>query len=96
MLFHILRKKNGGKFCCLPPLGSAKRTYLGRMKTLKWMALLPFLLAGASACDDFGLAPDPQKEQGELRWTLDESLFTKAGNSEIPDTNDFLLTILDA
>ena len=96
MLFHILRKKNGGMFCCLPPLGSAKRTYLGRMKTLKWMALLPFLLAGASACDDFGLAPDPQKEQGELRWTLDESLFTKAGNSEIPDTNDFLLTILDA
>ncbi len=80
----------------MPPLGSAKRTYLGRMKTLKWMALLPFLLAGASACDDFGLAPDPQKEQGELRWTLDESLFTKAGNSEIPDTNDFLLTILDA
>ena len=77
-------------------MGSAKRTYLGRMKTLKWMALLPFLLAGASACDDFGLAPDPQKEQGELRWTLDESLFTKAGNSEIPDTNDFLLTILDA
>ena len=77
-------------------MGSTKRTYLGRMKTLKWMALLPFLLAGASACDDFGLAPDPQKEQGELRWNLDGSYFTKAGDSEIPDTNDFLLTIQDA
>ena len=66
------------------------------MKTLRWMALLPFLLAGVCACDDFGLATDPQKEQGELRWTLDGSVFTKASNPEIPDTNDFLLTILDA
>jgi hypothetical protein len=77
-------------------MGSQKAAYLAPMKTLKWMALLPFLLAGASACDDFGLASDPNKEQGELRWTLDRSVMTKAGNSEIPDTNDFLLTIYDA
>ena len=77
-------------------MGLPKRTYLGHMKTLKWMALLPFLLAGASACDDFGLATDPDKEQGELRWNLDRSSLTKAGDPEIPDTNDFLLTISDA
>ena len=66
------------------------------MKTLKWMALLPFLLAGAAACDDFGLATDLNKEQGELRWILDRGSLTKAGDSEVPDTNDFLLTITDA
>ena len=77
-------------------MGLGKRAYLGRMKTLKWMALLPFLLAGATACDDFGLATDPNKEQGELRWILDRGSLTKAGDPEIPDTNDFLLTITDA
>jgi len=66
------------------------------MKTLRRMALLPFLLAGAAACDDFGLATDPNKEQGELRWVLDRGALTKAGDPEIPDTNDFLLTIADA
>lgn len=66
------------------------------MKTLRWMALLPFLVAGASACDDFGLATDPDGQQGELRWTLDGGdLFTKALSAEIPDTNDFLLSISD-
>ena len=72
-----------------------KVTYLGAMKTLRLVALLPLLLGGAAACDDFGLATDPNKEQGELRWTLDQSAFTKA-DAEIPDTNDFLLTITDA
>ena len=66
------------------------------MKTFKWMALLPFLLAGATACDDFGLATDPDKEKGELRWILDKETLTKAGDPEIPDTNDFLLTITDS
>ena len=77
-------------------MGFGKGTYLGGMKKLKWMALLPFLLAGATACDDFGLATDPNKEQGELRWILDRGALTKAGDPEIPDTNDFLLTIADA
>ena len=77
-------------------MGSAKAAYLGVMKTLRGTALLPFLLAGAAACDDFGLATDPDKEKGELRWTLDRGGLTKAGDPEIPDTNDFLLTITDA
>ena len=65
------------------------------MKKRRWMALLPFLVAGAGACDDFGMAPDPNKEQGELRWALEKgTLLTKAG--EYPDTNDFLLTVRDA
>ena len=66
------------------------------MRKLKWMALLPILLAGASACDDFGLATDPSKDPGILRWTLDRTLLTKGESAEIPDTNDFLLTIRDA
>lgn len=66
------------------------------MKLFRSVALLPFLLAGAAACDDFGLATDSNKEQGELWWTLDRSVFTKATDAEIPDTNEFLLTIMDA
>ena len=77
-------------------MGLLKAAYLGAMKKYQWMALLPFLLAGATACDDFGLATDPDKEQGELRWILDRSALTKAADPEIPDTNDFLLTISDA
>ena len=77
-------------------MGLLKAAYLGAMKKFQWMALLPFLLAGATACDDFGLATDPDKEQGELRWILDRSALTKAADPEIPDTNDFLLTISDA
>ena len=77
-------------------MGLRNAAYLGRMKTLKWMALLPFLLAGVCACDDFGLATDLNKEKGELRWTLDHSVFLTKAEAEVPDTNDFLLTILDA
>ena len=58
------------------------------------MALLPLLAAVASACDDFGLAPD-SPQQGKLTWTLDGDVLTKA-DAELPDTNDFLLTIRDA
>lgn len=54
------------------------------------MAVLP-LVAALAACEDFGLTGP----QGELRWTLDRGALTKASN-EIPDTNDFILTILDA
>ena len=45
------------------------------------------------ACDDFGLRSGGQ---GELRWVLEgESPVTRA-SAEIPDTNDFLLTVSDA
>ncbi len=54
------------------------------------MAVLP-LVAALAACEDFGLSGP----QGELCWTLDRGAFTKA-SAEIPDTNDFLLTITDA
>lgn len=71
-----------------------KPLYLGGMKKIRWMALLPLLAAVASACDDFGLAPD-SPQQGKLTWTLDGNALTKA-DAELPDTNDFLLTIRDA
>ena len=51
--------------------------------------MLP-LVAALTACEDFGLGGP----QGELRWTLDREVLTKA-SSEIPDTNDFILTITD-
>ncbi len=54
------------------------------------MAAVP-LLAALAACEDFGLTA----VQGELTWTLDKEAFTKA-SAEIPDTNDFLLTIIDS
>ena len=56
-----------------------------------WVMLL--LLAGLTACDDFS-ALKGLREQGELRWVLDKGIATKA-TEEIPDTNDFLLTIRD-
>ncbi len=49
------------------------------------------LLAGLTACDDFSALKE-LREQGELRWVLDKSIRTKA-TEEIPDTNEFLLTI---
>jgi len=54
------------------------------------MLLLLPLVAALEGCEDFGSPPG----LGELRWTLDREndVFTKA-TSEIPDTNDFLLTI---
>lgn len=57
---------------------------------LAWLFLL---LAGAASCDDFSLNPD--RQTGELRWVLDNSTLTKS-SGEIPDTNDFILTICDA
>ena len=62
------------------------------MKCKKFWVMLP-LIAGLTACDDFAYLHEPQ-EQGELRWVLDKSIDTKA-TAEIPDTNDFLLTIRD-
>lgn len=60
------------------------------MKLKIFWVMLP-LLAGLTACDDFS-ALKGLKEQGELRWVLDKGIDTKA-TEEIPDTNDFLLTI---
>jgi len=61
------------------------------MKKTRWMAALLPLLAVFPACEDFGFTA----AQGELRWTLDQAAYTKA-SAEIPDTNDFILTITDA
>ena len=57
----------------------------------KLLLLLP-LLAGLGACDDFSLLPKTE-EMGELRWVLVDDPTTK---TEMPDTNDFFLTIQDA
>ena len=59
---------------------------------MKKLLLLFPLLAGLAACDDFSLLPKPEAK-GELRWVLAESPVTK---TEIPDTNEFFLTIRDA
>lgn len=61
-------------------------------KLLKWMALFP-LVAGLAACDDFGWSGG-KGEPGILYWRVDSEAHTKA--QALPDTNDFLLTILDA
>ncbi len=63
------------------------------MRVMKWMALIP-LAAGLAACDDFGFKT-PEAGTGELRWVLDREGLTKAP-AEIPDTNDFILTVRDA
>lgn len=65
--------------------------------TMQFRTLLSLLpaLAVMGACEDFG-GPHVDEGRGVLRWTIDPdaSAFTKAG-AEIPDTNDFLLTISD-
>ena len=62
------------------------------MKNKKLLLLLS-LLPALAACDDFSLYP--QEETGELRWVLDKNALTKT-SGEIPDTNDFILSIRDA
>ena len=57
------------------------------------MALFP-LVAGLAACDDFGWT-EKEAGQGFLQWTFDPVMATKAA-ADLPDTNDFLLTILDS
>lgn len=63
------------------------------MRLKKWMALFP-LVAGLAACDDFGWSGS-NGEPGVLYWCVDGDAHTKAP-ADLPDTNDFLLTILDA
>ncbi len=65
------------------------------MKTLPSLLLLIPLATGLTACDDFSPAALQQQGQGELRWTLDRQSYTKAPE-ELPDTNDFLLSVTDA
>lgn len=55
-------------------------------------AALP-LLAVLLSCDDFGTGSG--NRSGQLRWALDRSVFTKS-SEEMPDTNDFILTVRDA
>lgn len=64
------------------------------MKTKKKLFLFSLLVAGlTTACDDFSQLPS--SPSGELRWILDRSRFTKSP-VEVPDTNDFILTIHDS
>lgn len=64
------------------------------MKLFQWMGTILPLMVLCTACDDFGLPLQPA-EKGELRWTLDHGVLTKA-TEEMPDTNDFILTVRDA
>ena len=57
------------------------------------MAMVP-LVAGLAACDDFGKFPSADTH-GELQWEIDRESVAKAG-AQIPDINDFLLTIRDS
>ena len=65
------------------------------MKTILWKgALIPLMLLPA-ACDDFaGEAPSAQS--GQLRWALDHTILATKATEEVPDTNDFILTVRDA
>ena len=57
------------------------------------MAMIP-LVAGLAACDDFGKFPSADTH-GELQWEIDRESVAKAG-AQLPDINDFLLTITDS
>lgn len=63
------------------------------MKLKRWMALFP-LVAGLAACDDFGWSGG-NEEPGILYWRVDEEARTKSP-ADLPDSNDFLLTVQDA
>ena len=52
------------------------------------------LAAGLAACDDFGKFPSSDTH-GELQWEIDRESVAKAG-AQVPDVNDFLLTITDS
>ncbi len=67
------------------------------MQFCRWLGALTPLLAILVSCDDFGLLNGPDGEsRGQLRWVLDRSSLTKANPEEIPDTNDFILSIRNA
>ena len=61
------------------------------MRLKRLWALLP-LVAALGACDDFGLRSGGQ---GELRWIIaGNGADTRAASAEIPDTNDFILKVI--
>ncbi len=60
----------------------------------KCLLLLLSLLWAITACDDFAFLSDLHPK-GELRWVMDGGHLTKSP-SEIPDTNDFILTVRNA
>lgn len=60
----------------------------------KWLGALLPLLVGLAACDDF--APAGSQGSGQLRWVLDHGVLTKANVEEMPDTNEFILTVRNA
>ena len=61
------------------------------MKAKMIMAMIP-LAAGLAACDDFSLEQDDMN--GTLSWYWEDGALTKA-SAELPDTNDFILTVKD-
>ena len=55
---------------------------------------LPLATGLLTSCEDFG-SPFRDKTPGELTWTIRTGSLTKAA-SDIPDTNDFILTVKNA
>lgn len=62
------------------------------MKAILILAMIP-LAAGLAACDDFSREPEGGLN-GTLSWYWNEGAPTKA-SAEMPDTNDFILTVRD-
>jgi len=62
------------------------------MKNVRLLFACAALAAGAAACDDFDAVLGTE-DPGELRWSM--YAVTKAA-AEVPDTNDFILSVRDA
>ena len=66
------------------------------MKKVFSFLLMPLLAGAVASCDDFSFLSDSRNgAPGELRWHLDASSLPTKAAEEIPDTNDFLLSIRD-
>ena len=64
------------------------------MKIRQWILAAGTVLLAAS-CEDFSTVP--WKKGAQLKWHFDPSLpTTTRSDGEIPDTNDFILTVSDA
>lgn len=66
------------------------------MKPLKTIAAFALITAFASSCDDF-MAPG-KSGTSELRWHFlsPKTVLTKSYHEEIPDTNDFILSVFSS